>query len=328
MDEWSRLPNVLVQQVLSLVSVPELCRFRTVCKRWNSLICTSEFGNVCAQNEDEDHARYIIGHCFHFHQRISSTLITVVGWSIYDLNGRRWFTWKGEQDIAFANDHPMDSDKGLVVCCSTVDCTTLMVSEMIISNPIAKLRKVLPVPPCGDYYTDTFLVKLVVDSISQTYKIFLINRFQDPFMCVFDSTTSQWRSLNNTPVEMKGRGIGPRLGHSVMFQGLLYVLSSTYRHDPTKPRPNEEHPFRCRLHSYNFLKDSWADCGVDFPATWVDDGVRRNELVVSGNRLFVVSGYTLVLEECDGFIKLENPLSVIEILLADKTLNRVSYSTW
>jgi hypothetical protein len=47
---WSRLPFKDVQRVLSFLPVPDLCRYRIVCKRWNLLISTPEFGALCAKN--------------------------------------------------------------------------------------------------------------------------------------------------------------------------------------------------------------------------------------------------------------------------------------
>jgi hypothetical protein len=41
---WSALPPEIVERVLTFLSAPALCRFRTVCKRWNVLICKPEFG--------------------------------------------------------------------------------------------------------------------------------------------------------------------------------------------------------------------------------------------------------------------------------------------
>jgi hypothetical protein len=120
--ESAPLPDVW----LSFSAVPDLCRFRTVCKRWNSLICTPEFGNLCAQNANND-ARYIFGRRFHKHfdDTTGTLFITVVGWNIFDLKKRWWFTWKGEQHNAnVANDHPLALDGGLVVCCSTLAGTT------------------------------------------------------------------------------------------------------------------------------------------------------------------------------------------------------------
>ncbi|XP_024362164.1 uncharacterized protein [Physcomitrium patens] len=344
MNEWRRLSDMLVQQVLSLCATLDLCRFRAVCKRWNSLICAPECGKfLCFRNANED-ARYIIGRCFHQHFETSltdidgSTLkyIKVVGWKIFDLNDRRWYTWKGpllstysndhplvsDEDLivlcgtttmAAANDHPLASDEGLVVCCSVL-AGTATISEIVITNPIVMTKMVLPMPVAwNNLYLSSFLVNLAVDSISQAYKIFLINRYEDPFMCVFASTTNQWRISSNPPVLRLHDGAGAQ-AHSVIFQGQLYVLFKTYR----VPGSNEGWPFKFWLHRYTFLEDFWTDCGVDFPE-WPDNGIDRKELVVSRNRLFVVSGHTLHLETREGSIRMLDPLSVFEILLADGT---------
>lgn len=330
----------LEEQVLSLCAILDLWRFRAVCKRWNSLIC----GNfLCSRNANED-ARYIIGRCFYRHFEACHTIggrnlkyIKVVGWKVFDLKERRWYTWMGQLLNTYSNDHPLVSDEGLIMrcgsttmaatddhplasdggfflCCSILPGTAI-ISEMIITNPIVMTKMVLPMPVAwNNLYLSSFLVTLAVDSISQAYKIFLINRYEDPFLCVFDSTTNQWRISSNPPVrQLHDKGAGAQ-AHSVIFQGQLYVLFKTYR----VPGSIEGRPSKFWLHRY-CLEDSWADCKVDFPE-WPYDGVEQKQLVVSGNRLFVVSGYTLRLETRNGLIRMLDPLSVFEILLADSTL--------
>lgn len=47
---WSRLPLEIVERTLLFLPVPVLCRFRTVCKSWNSLICKPAFGALNVQH--------------------------------------------------------------------------------------------------------------------------------------------------------------------------------------------------------------------------------------------------------------------------------------
>lgn len=53
------LPSELLERVLPFVPVPELCRFRSVCKGWNSLICTPEFGTQCMES-GSDGAYFVV----------------------------------------------------------------------------------------------------------------------------------------------------------------------------------------------------------------------------------------------------------------------------
>jgi hypothetical protein len=225
--------DVLVQQVLSLVAVPDLCRFRTVCKRWNSLICMPEFGTLHAQNANMN-ARFIIGR-----RRYDNGLEC----SVFDLNERRWHTRMGEVVDTFATQRAADG--GLVLCSSPTLAGSTTASEMIIFDPMAKTRDVLPLPPIQPYWKKNPYcgqVNLVVDSISNTYKIFLLrappSRVEDPILCVYDSSTNQWRSSRTYPPVPQVRG--GFAYHSIIFQGLLYVLTPFYsgqtRGDRFKPQ--------------------------------------------------------------------------------------------
>lgn len=57
---WTRLPKDVVERVLSFLSVPVLCRFRTVCKRWNSLIRDPKFGYLCDQHARQQESCFIV----------------------------------------------------------------------------------------------------------------------------------------------------------------------------------------------------------------------------------------------------------------------------
>jgi hypothetical protein len=329
-NEWSRLPDVLVQQVLSLVAVPDLCRFCKVCKRWNSLICMPEFGTLHAQHMD---ARFISGRCYY------DGGSEVAGWSVFDLNGRRCYERMGEVVGTFANDHPLATDGGLVLCSSPTLAGSTTVSEITIFDPMAKTREVLPFPPFQPYWKRNPYSRrsiwgganLVVDSILNTYKIFLLrpspstpSRVEDPIRCVYESSTNQWRSLRTYPPVWRVGGGFECQTASIIFQGLLNVLTPFhfgrtrgYTFGP------QDYPIKYFLFSYNFVEDSWENTGLDFP-NWSDTDIKK-ELVVSGDRLFVVSGDELALEESDNSIRLEDPLSVTEILHADRKLKTVSH---
>ncbi|KAG0567100.1 hypothetical protein KC19_7G109900 [Ceratodon purpureus] len=325
-DEWSRLPDVLVQQVLSLCGILDLHRLRAVCKRWNSLICSPH----CRPNYPQEDARYIIGRCFDQHFEDAShfdidgsrlVYIKVVGWKFYDLKEGRWYTWKppgqhysnlvseagmivfcGSTTMAAANDHPLASEGGLVLCCSMLPGTATISELIIITNPMVMTKEVvLPLPVAwNNLYLSSFAVNLLV--VDSSYKIFLINRYEDPFLCIFDSTINLWRISSNPPVRAWGQA------ESVTFKGHLYVLCRA-----------REPPRRFWLLRYNYLEDSWADCGVNFPE-WPDNGSDHKELVVSSDRLFVINGERLQLDTSNGVIRMLDPLTVFEIDLGDGTL--------
>jgi hypothetical protein len=166
-----------------------------------------------------------------------------VKWSVFDLNERRWYKWRGKVVDTFGN--PLAADGGLVLCSSPTLAGSTTASEMIIFDPMAKTRDVLPLPPIQPYWKKNPYcgqVNLVVDSISNTYKIFLLrappSRVEDPILCVYDSSTNQWRSSRTYPPVPQVRG--GFAYHSIIFQGLLYVLTPFYsgqtRGDRFKPQ--------------------------------------------------------------------------------------------
>jgi hypothetical protein len=236
--------------------------------------------------------------------------------SVFDVNERRWYKWMGEVVDTFAT--PLVADGGLILCSTP----TLADSEMIIFNPMAKTREVLPLSPFQSFWWDDVYncdgVNLVVDSMSNTYKIFLLHlsecSFEDPMLCVFESSANQWRSSRTYPPVRRVEGGFEYETASIIFQGLLYVLTPFYSGQTRGYRFGpQDHPIKYFLFSYNFVEDSWENTGVDFP-NWSD----TQDLVVSGDRLFLVGRDELVLEESDNSFRLRNPLSVTEVLLAGK----------
>jgi hypothetical protein len=72
---WSGLPVDMVERVLSFLPVPELCRYRSVCKKWNTLICDSKFGAAHARNDAKRDASYFVvqsNDCSFFYGAVST----------------------------------------------------------------------------------------------------------------------------------------------------------------------------------------------------------------------------------------------------------------
>ncbi|CAM6092915.1 unnamed protein product [Calypogeia fissa] len=288
---WTELPAELLERVLSFMPVPDLCRLRSVCKRWRSLICTPEFGKICVQNASKGPN---VGSCLVVKPSLDLSRSYSAGipcWSIFDLDAKRWYHIVHELPPGndFADVRGMDG--GLV--CTFVDPFTeaqrqepvlwnLITGQdcqtLIVANVIDGAFKVLPRPPLSSGHRIDYLnLNLVVDSISNTYKVFLVNHYRenrgliDPWLCVYESPSNQWRKLPDPPVEWSnGWGKQPR---TVMFQGLLYVLFCG---------PDG---FIDRLFSFKYLEDEWADTGVQF---WKSE-LHLCDLVVSNNRLFLMT---------------------------------------
>lgn len=187
---WRDLPCEVLEQALPFLTVPDLCRFRSICKRWNLLICRPEFGTLCMQNAISGVSK---GACFVVKLRLlveecetGSRCADVLSWSIFDLNTRRWYNVKGE--LPEGGDHYVWAMDGGLHCTfmnalteeqrrpSTVDNPDSSEPQMLVLfNLIERRIRVLPNPPLVRIDVPDLNLKLVVDNVSQTYKIFLIN---------------------------------------------------------------------------------------------------------------------------------------------------------
>lgn len=297
MGSGEMLPCALVEQVLALLPVPDLCRYRSVCRRWNSLICSPDFGTRCIQNASNG---VIKGEYFVVKLRLGidyaesdARCKEISSWSIFDLDTRRWFNVEDTLPKGF-DFHLSAMDAGLVCtfrnvltdeqrrASSIISPITTELQMLVVSNLIGNSMRVLPNPPLHIDLEDAKLnMKLVVDKVSQAYKIFLISAGlcwispRDPCMCVYDSSTDQWRFSTNPPVDP----INDPTMHvsSAVYEGVLYVLFA------------DEDRLAHWLYSYNDFAGSWEDTGVKF-GHWGDFMVMIEycDLVVSNNRLFLI----------------------------------------
>ena len=129
--------------------------------------------------------------------------------------------------MAAANDHPLALDAGLVLYCS-ISAGLATRSEISITNPIVldKMALLMLSAWCK-FYVSYFLVNLAVDSIFHAYKIFFINKYKNPLLCILYCTTNQWRVSSNPVVQWLHHEAMVQT-HSVIFQGHLCVLLKAY----------------------------------------------------------------------------------------------------
>ncbi|KAG0591645.1 hypothetical protein KC19_1G190100 [Ceratodon purpureus] len=313
---WSRLPFKVVQRVLSFLSVTDLCRYRIVCKSWNLLISSPEFGATCAQNAAKRDASFLVICYERVFERSSSSddemrndemsndemsndemsdgerpnenrpkFKTSAGCCFLDLNTQRWHVIEDDDEKLSLNPwyEVTAMDGGL--CCQ-YSLTRREDNPIMVYNPIGKTMESLP--PSPDH-TDCLppRLHLLVDSTSQSFKVFMVNHnfddreiqadpettpedllhlLNDPLVCVYDSTTDQWEGLVNPPcVQKEVEDVC-----SVMFQGHLYVLVGSEGNRP--------------LWRYNFSENTWENLAVDMPGSSM-----KPQFVVIDNRLFIAS---------------------------------------
>ena len=293
---WSGLPFEMVERVLSSLPVPDLCRYCSVCKTWNRLIRSPKFGALRAQSSAKRDASFIAMRCV-----LGQSEGTHEGWCFLDLEARRWYTVK--------DDHPK-LPKPLLGCSVAVmdgglvcrylkpltigyqpvvpfNDTNAMRFSIIVYNPISKTLKELPSVPGHLKSTSYPELNLVVDNVSQRFRIFLINQHvcaslaaslkiqNDPLMRIFDSATNEWQGSAN-PFCISSRGVGS-VSSTVVFQGFLYALFGTCRgYIEGHCETIEQEIWR-----YYIGENVWEKVNVDIAAT-----LCSIMLFVSANRLF------------------------------------------
>lgn len=162
-------------------------------------------------------------------------------------------------------------------------------NSIVVYNPIGKTLKELPTVP--DHYTSKEYPELhmIVDTTSQSFKIFLINHnfndsefladpgsnqedrsmlLNDPLVRVYDSTTNEWKSLTN-PSCIQKYGVNDVC--SIMFQDHLYFLLGSH---------DGKHP----LWRYYPSKDTWENLTLHMPGRII-----LPQFMVSGNRLYLAA---------------------------------------
>jgi hypothetical protein len=293
MGSGEKLPCEVVEQVLAFLPVPDLCRYRSVCKRWTSLICSPDFGTRCIQNASNG---VVKRECFVVKLRLcidsaesGARCKEISSWSIFDRDTRRWYNVEDTLPKGF-DFHVSAMDAGLVCTFRTAlteeqrRASTILSSItserqiLVVSGLIGKSVRVLPNPPLPVHLEEANL-KLVVDKVSQAYKIFLISAGlswrspRDPCMCVYDSSTDQWQFSTNPPVDPINKP--DRHVRSAVYEGVLYVLFA------------DENRLVRGLYSYNEFADSWECTGVKFGQDFMVM-IEYCDLVVSNNRLFLI----------------------------------------
>ena len=325
---WEKLPSEIVERTLSFLAPPELCRFRTVCKRWNYLICTPDFRFLCMQNARQDAcflvARYMI-RGEGLAEPYSGSFDKYHGWSFLDLNSRRWYTIKqdGQEVFDYFNIASGVAMEGGLVCqiLDTEDEDEF--PEILVSNPIARVSRILPPPPCP-CYTDTSELNIVVNNPGRNFKVLVmpndsaLKRAGSPFLVVYEWASNQWRcsSFPSMP-EMSHPHINIVVKCSIFLGNeTLYILTSAAGGCGT-----EDFLLWC----YNHVEDTWIDTGVSFTRM----ELLYPQLLVSDNRLFLATwwrpSHALYLPSGDAA-----PLwsyDIYKINLEDTTLDRVFHMT-
>lgn len=272
MDCGDELPVEIIERVLSFLSVPELCRVRSVCKTWNELLSKQSFHDLY-ETQKRKHDAFLF----------LTRDLDCDGWSVVDPIFRRTVSfldletrrWHSIDAAAALNEEDFETqlsamDDGLIC-----ELSTLRGSDddlaLTISDPVARIRATLPAPP-EIFCLGTYLPILLpaVDAPQRTFKVFLVNNpreFGTLTLTRVHVYENEWRALRNPPKEFE-ESIA---GSAVMLHQVLYIVF----------RDISRRQFV--LLAYDLRSDSWTELRrMSFPRK-----LRHPQLVARGNRLFM-----------------------------------------
>lgn len=292
---WEELPFETVAHVLSFLLVPDVCRYRSVSKKWNELILSEKFAAHHGRNARRRRDPSFIA----LHTRRRSLDSRVEDdhevWCCLDLDARRWYTFDEEDRHGGAEISGVQAiDGGLVCRLQYLQPQPFReLHTVIVHNVNGLTRETLPdIARHKSTPNDPKLLMVVDEAMS--FKVILLNhnfnasaeilddpllqaedrlKIQyDPLMYVYESGTKGWKSVvNKSWIEHGAYGY---IRSIVMYQGSLYVLFHGYG--------SGEDDVIWRLERYNLAGEVWENVDV---CTY---GFISCSLVVSRNSLYLV----------------------------------------
>ncbi|KAG0591158.1 hypothetical protein M758_1G151700 [Ceratodon purpureus] len=288
------LPVEIIERALSFLSVPELCRMRSVCKEWKEIIGRPSFHDLCDLN-GRKHA-YLFMWSIEPPRLFSSPILQDT-LRFLDLNAKLWYSIPASSaglPRVCPCGHEVESrykstNSGLVCELTTLKDTGGKM-ELAICDPLAKSRRMLPTPPqifVSPNDDDNIVsvaslvvsakIVTVVDYTAGNYKVFLLNNLShtaalraQPRMYVHESFTNEWRALENLPNGVEGSWAYS----AVVLHESLFILQQHDDHFFT---------YRLSLYRYRFKENTWAEVyHMYFPRN-----VNFSRLVVGGDSLFL-----------------------------------------
>ncbi|KAG0625844.1 hypothetical protein M758_2G083800 [Ceratodon purpureus] len=290
---WSQLPLEVVEQILSFLPMPDLCRYCTTCKTWNELINNPAFSVLHVRNRNK-HSPFIA-----IHSIITSIQNGHRGYMdgsqvmcFLNISSKKWYSMKPRDALktSFLFDPQyyqiVAMDGGFVLLKSQKrahhesGCT-----QLCVWNPIKDMKIQLP---CVPYHGGVLLINFVVDDIAETFKVFVSRRagWKSRVVGLYDSIMKEWKT--SSKIEMNNIRICTIL-QSIVFQNLLYILC--FAKDENHSSHGEYELWR-----YNHVADIWER--LHFPEGCFVEHIYINpgmigQFVVSCERLFVTFWHAL-----------------------------------
>ncbi|XP_024384400.1 F-box/kelch-repeat protein At5g15710 [Physcomitrium patens] len=223
---WSGLPEDLIDRTLACLPVPSFFRFRSVCKRWNTLLKTNPFLELWSTVVSQQLWLFSI------HVKHPSEMVAMA----YSPSLGIWHTVPVPQYLSKM--YTLASAGGLL--CSAAYTNRLAV--VCVCNPLTTQWKHLP---SMLYIKRVHLLGMVVDKVTRHYKIVVVGTQSRQDLVsnteVYESATGSW--------EITGRALGSFTSHRLVYcNGLFYNLSAT-----------RGWPVTLILHAYDIGQQSWRE---------------------------------------------------------------------
>ncbi|KAG0598753.1 hypothetical protein M758_12G098300 [Ceratodon purpureus] len=283
---WSQLPLEVVEQILSFLPTPDLCRYCTICKTWKELINNPAFSVLHVRNRNK-HSPFIAIHSIttsiqngHRGYMDRSQVLCFL-----DISSKKWYSMKPRDTLgtSFLFDprhfQIVAMDGGLVLLKALKGALKLCHHEsgcakLCVWNPIKGIKIILP---CILNYDNALLINLIVDDTAKTFKVFIMKQYcGSRVVSIYDSVMKVWKA--SSKFEMNNIRICIIL-ESIVFQNLLYVLCE-----------NHGLHVEYELWRYCHVADIWERLhfakGCFVEPDYINYGV-IGQFVVSGERLFV-----------------------------------------
>ncbi|KAG0585769.1 hypothetical protein KC19_2G037300 [Ceratodon purpureus] len=232
---WSQLPLEVVEQILSFLPMPNLCRYRTTCKTWNELINNPAFSVLHVRNRNK-HSPFIAIHSITI--SIQNGHVAYIDGSqvlcFLDISSKKWYSIKPhnalEMSFLFDPRHfqIVAMDGGLVLLKSLKRASKLChhesgCTQLCVWNPIKDMKIQLP---CVPYHRRDLLINFVVDDVAETFKIFVIKGGWESIavgtrVAIYDSVMKEWKTSSKLGTNNTRRYITTKC---IVFQNLLYIL--------------------------------------------------------------------------------------------------------
>ncbi|KAJ7945563.1 F-box only-like protein [Quillaja saponaria] len=180
---WKDFPDDLFEAVIARLPISTFFRFRSVCRRWNSLLTSQSFSQHCDQVPQASPWFYTITH-----ENVNSG-------AMYDPSSKKWHhptisTLPTEKLVL-----PVASAGGLV-CFLSIDH-----SNFYVCNPLTRSFKELPAPSVKVLSRVAVGMTLNGKSTTAGYKILWVGC--DGEYEIYDSMKNSWIRPGNMPAKIK-----------------------------------------------------------------------------------------------------------------------------